>query len=474
MKLTWKEKLSYGVGATGKDMICGLVFTYAMIYFTDVALLPSSFVGSLFFVAKLWDAFNDLAMGTIVDNTRTRWGKFRPWLVIGTLVNAVVFVILFTDFGLSTGGKMVFVSVMYVLWGMTYTMMDIPYWSMLPNLASDPHDRETMSVIPRIFASIGGNFIVGGFGLAIIGTLGKGDPEGGMNQLGMTRFAWIIAIVFVVTIGITIRNVKSADTAKGQTQEKTTIKQMFHIIAKNDQLLVAIVVILTFNLAIQIMNGVSTYYFIYVTQSKTLFGTFTLMAGVAEVIGLFLFPVLAKHLSRTKIYFMACACPVAGLALLLFISFVSPQNFIFTALSGFLVKLGSGFSLGTVTVVLADVVDYGEYKFGTRNESVTFSTQTLVVKLSSAVVALLTGFALDLTHYDPLSNVQNASTLAGLRIVMIVIPILCAIISFVVYKTKFKLTGEYYERIMNVLALRKDKLDEHLEEMAEHPAEIIR
>lgn len=474
MKLSWREKLSYGIGATGKDMVCGLVFTYALIYFTDVAMLPEAFVGVLFFVAKLWDAVNDLAMGTIVDNTRTKFGKFRPWLVIGTLVNAVVFVILFTDFGLDTGGKMVFVSILYVLWGMTYTMMDIPYWSMLPNLATDPHERETVSVIPRIFASIGGNFIVGGLGLAIIGTLGKKGPEGGMNQLGMTRFAWIIAIVFVVTIGITVLNVKSADTVQGQTQEKTTFKQMFHIIAKNDQLLVAIGVILTFNLAIQIMNSVSTFYFIYVTHSTTLFGTFTLLAGVAEVIGLFLFPALAKRLSRTKIYFLACACPVAGLLLLGAISYAAPQNIVLTGLAGFLVKLGSGFSLGTVTVVLADVVDYGEYKFGTRNESVTFSTQTLVVKLSSAVGALLTGGALQLTGYIPKAAVQCAATITGLRVIMIVIPIVCAIVSFVLYKTKFKLNGEYYQRIMNVLALRNNKLDEHLEDMAENPDQIIR
>lgn len=112
--LSLREKLSYGIGATGKDMVCGLIFTYAMIYFTDVLQLSASFVGSLFFLAKFWDAVNDLGMG------------------------------------------------------MTYTIMDIPYWSMLPNLSQDKREREKVSVIPRIFASVGGSLLVGGLGLQIM------------------------------------------------------------------------------------------------------------------------------------------------------------------------------------------------------------------------------------------------------------------------------------------------------------------
>ncbi len=269
MKLTWKEKLSYGFGALGKDMVCGLIFTFAMIYFTDVLKISAGFVGSLFFFAKFWDAVNDLGMGIIVDNTRTKWGKFRPWLLIGTIVNAVVFVCLFTNWGLSGTSLYVFAAVMYVLWGMTYTIMDIPYWSMLPNLTKDKREREKLSVIPRIFASIGGSLIVGGFGLQIIEFLGKGN-----DQAGYTRFAWIIAIVFVIAILITVCNVKSADKVDTMKVEKTSLRQMVHIILKNDQLLVAIGIILTFNFAIQVMNGVSTYYFIYVTGSKEMFSVF--------------------------------------------------------------------------------------------------------------------------------------------------------------------------------------------------------
>lgn len=162
MKLSAREKYSYGIGALGKDMICGVIFTYAMVYFTDVLKISAAFVGTLFFFAKFWDAVNDLGMGMLVDNTKTRWGKFRPWLAAGTLINAVVFACLFTNWGLSGTALYVFAAVMYILWGMTYTIMDIPYWSMLPNLTSDKSERDRVAVIPRIFASVGGSLIVGG------------------------------------------------------------------------------------------------------------------------------------------------------------------------------------------------------------------------------------------------------------------------------------------------------------------------
>ena len=435
-------------------MVCGLIFTYAMIYFTDVLQISASFVGSLFFFAKFWDAVNDLGMGVLVDNTRTRWGKFRPWLAIGTIINAIVFVCLFTNWGLSGTALYVFAAVMYIVWGMTYTIMDIPYWSMLPNLTDDAREREKISVIPRIFASIGGSLIVAGFGLQIMDFIGQGDA-----QKGYTGFAWIIAIAFIVLIGITVCNVKSADGAKTEKKEKTSFKHMLHIIVKNDQLLVAIGVILTFNMAMQIINSVSTFYFIYVTGSKMMFSVFTMFAGFAEIAGLFIYPKMVHKFSRAMVYVAACVTPVVGLVLLWVTGYVLPQNVILTAAAGILVKFGSGLQVGSATVILADVVDYGEYKFGTRNESVTFSIQTLMVKFSSAIGALLTGAALDLTGYVPNAE-QSAGTLMGMRIIMVVIPVIFTIISYFIYKKFFKLTGEYYERIKNILTLRRNGVKE--------------
>jgi len=222
-KVPGKIKYTFAFGALGKDMIYGMIATFSMIYFTDIIKVAPAFIGIMFFAAKIWDAFNDLFMGMLVDNTRSRFGKFVPWLAVGTLINAFVFIILFTDFHLSGIGLCVFAAVAYILWGMTYTIMDIPYWSIVPNLTSDPHEREKVSVLPRIFASIGQSLIIAGFGVQIIKGLGGG-------YTGYHRFALIIAATFIFTIAVTVINLPKKQV--GKKAEKVSFKDIFSIIRR--------------------------------------------------------------------------------------------------------------------------------------------------------------------------------------------------------------------------------------------------
>ena len=136
MKLSAGRKLCFGVGALGKDLCYAMISTFLMIYLTDTVGLAPLFVGNLFLVARVWDAVNDPMMGFMVDNTRTRWGKFRPWILIGTLLNSAIMIFMFRSPDLEGIALYAYFSVMYILWGMTYTVMDIPYWSMLPSLSS--------------------------------------------------------------------------------------------------------------------------------------------------------------------------------------------------------------------------------------------------------------------------------------------------------------------------------------------------
>ena len=135
MELTLKQKAAFGIGAVGKDMVYALSASYVMYYYQDVLGLSASFVGVVLMAARFFDAFNDPFMGVLVAKTRTRWGRFRPWIFSGTLLNALVLYALFAAPVLDEAALMVYFSVVYILWGVTYTMMDIPYWSMIP----DPH-----------------------------------------------------------------------------------------------------------------------------------------------------------------------------------------------------------------------------------------------------------------------------------------------------------------------------------------------
>ena len=376
-KLTFREKYSYGIGALGKDLAYAIVSTYLMVYFTDAVGLNPAFVGTLFLVARLWDAVNDPAMGMIVDNTRSKFGKFRPWIFIGTVLNAVVIVFLFRKPDLEGLPLYAYFSIMYILWGMTYTIMDIPYWSMIPTLATTKEDREKISVVPRIFASLGG-LTVTTFGIALVNKLGNG------NQIkGFEYFALGIVIIFIISTIVTCINVKEK-TQVQVNNEKVNIKQAFNILKQNDQLLVFIGIVLAYNLAMQLAGGAAIYYFKYVAGKESLFSVYSFFK-VAEIGGLMLFPVVTRKIGRQQVFRVATILPMFGLITLFISGLIAPQSILFISVSAVLLNLGSGFLLGSTTVMLADIVDYGEYKLGSRNESIIFSAQTLLVKLASAL-----------------------------------------------------------------------------------------
>ncbi len=447
MSISNTSKLSYGIGALGKDLACSIIYLYLMFYYTDVVGLSAAFVGSLFLFARIWDAITDPVMGLIVDNTRSRWGKFRPWILIGTIVNSATMIGVFICHEFEGVWLYVYASVSYVLWGMTYTMMDIPYWSMIPSLTKEKSEREKIVVVPRLFASIAW-LIMGAFGLKAIDWLGDGD-----SATGFVRVSIAIAIFFIISAIITVVNVKDVVEVK-VSKPKISLKDMVNIITKNDQLKALIGIVLTFNMAMQLAGGFAIYYFAYAIGNKDLFPVFMMLSGAAEIAGLVLFPKVVASVSRPTVWRLACIFPLLSCVILLISGIFMPESHVLVGLSGALLKLGSGFSLAMATVMLADVVDYGEYKTGMRSESVIFSVQTMLVKAASAFAGFLIGIGLTIIGYVP-NEVQDGDTIFGMRVLMIGIPFILVAASFFIYRRYYKLNGQYHDDIMAELVQKR-------------------
>ncbi len=447
-RLTWTSKICFGIGAFGKDAVYAIVSTFLLYFLTDIKGVAPAFVGTLFLVARIFDAVNDPIMGVIVDNTRSKFGKFRPWIMLGTVLNSIVLVFLYWNTSLSGTAYAAYIAVLYILWGMTYTIEDIPYWSMVPALTDDPKERDQVSSIPRFFASLAW-LIVGSGGFAIIGFLGKGNESAGFSKLAM-----IIAVVFIIASTLTCLKCREAhETPKNA--EKTSIKQMLKILFTNDQVLVVLGVAAFFNLGYQLENSFATFYFKYVTNSAdgTLFSVYTGVAGIAQMATLALFPYVSSKIGRPVAYLTAAVSQLIGFAALLVCGYVCPSNIIMVGVCSAIINIGIGLMLVLVTVSLADVVDYGEYKFGTRNESVIFSTQTFVVKLAGAVSGFISGIGLEIIGFVE-NTAQSQQTITGMRVLMFVIPAIFAVITYIIYKKGYKIKGEFYENMKAELEKR--------------------
>ena len=431
--ITLKTKMSYGIGALGKDFACAPIYIFLMFYFTDVAGLPAAFVGTIFLAARIIDAITDPMMGVIVDNTRSKWGKFRPWILIGTVLNAGVLVALFCTHYFEGTALYVYATAMYILWGLTYTIMDIPYWSLIPALSSSRKEREKLVVWPRLFASLAW-FITGSYGLYIVGVLGDDDQGEGFFKVSI-----VIAVLFIMSALLIARNVKEKTAeVTGQPAVKVGFKDVLTIIGKNDQLKALIGTIMSFQVANLLVGGFAIYYFSYALGNPELFPIYMMVAGAAEVAGVFLFPRLAAFLPRKNLWLIACGFPILSCVVLLAMGIIAPGDVLLIGLSGAAIKFGIGIANALQTVMLADVVDYGEHKTGIRSESVIFSVQTMLVKFAGAAGAFIVGVGLTVVGYVP--NVEQSSeTIMGIEVMMIGLPIILMTISAIIYKRYYRL-----------------------------------
>ena len=444
MKLTAKQKAAFGIGAVGKDMVYALSATYVMYFYQDVLRLSATFVGLILMIARVFDALNDPFMGVIVAKTRTRWGRFRPWILTGTVLNALVLYALFAAPDLSQAGMMVYFSIVYILWGVTYTMMDIPYWSMIPAVTSTPADRENLSVVGRTCAGVGAALIAM-FTMLLVGALG-----GNSERAGFKYVALIVSVVFVVTEIVCCAKMKESN----QTEMKTaTVKEMFRALFSNDQAIVVVLSIVLINSALYLTSNFVIYFFKYDFGGAGWKGSYTLFStigGAAQILGMMLlYPLLRKKLSNTGVFTLSLVLALGGYGLLLALCLAGLSgNLIALCVPGVVVFACNGMLSVLTTLFLSNSVDYGQLKTGRREESVIFSMQTFVVKAASGVAVFLTGIGLDLiglvgdTEETGAVAAQSAGTLLGLRLMMTVLPMLVLLAVLFLFRRKFILTDE--------------------------------
>ncbi len=456
-----KSKIGYGVGAIGLDLSYGMFYSFLAKYLTDVLGLKASFLLILTPIARLWDGINDPMRGTIVDNTHTKMGKYRPWILRGSILNAIVLVFLFSNpFKLTGGALMAYVAVMYVGWGMSNTLADIPYWSMVPSFTSDPEERSLVSTIARVFSGLGQGIvsILAPVVMTAVSVTTALDENGEMVKVHDARSYVVCAIVCAVALiffsSVSVATTK--ETVQTKAAEKFSFKRTFQIIKSNDQLLVFMLFAMISNAGWYLTSGVATYYFDVVVGDPNKQSVFSTSQAVGSVVGMLLLTFLTRFMSKRKAYqasLTLCALGYTGMAIGAF-----TETYLLMNICYCIGAIGMSSMFIAQTIFLADVVDYGEVKMGFRAESITFSMKGFLQKMAYTLQTIILFVSLGVSKYDgSLHNNNPESAKLAITIMLTVIPPVLFVISLIIFSTKFKLHGEFMENVTKIVTENRAK-----------------
>ncbi|HLS64495.1 MAG TPA: glycoside-pentoside-hexuronide (GPH):cation symporter [Ruania sp.] len=442
----------FGLGTLGRDMVATLVTMYLLVYLTEVVQVSDATLGAItvvLVVMRLFDAVNDPVMGYVVDNTRTRWGKFKPWIAGGALAWAGATLLMFSDWGVSGPAFVVVFVGVYLLWEVAYTINDISYYGMLPSLSRQQGERERIGVVARVCANVGVFTVV----VALVPV-----TEALTTTLGSAQRAWFVLALAVAVLMLAFQVITLLATRQqvAAPTEQTPLRELLKVIVGNDQLLWVTLAMVAFMTGYTITTSLGLYYFTYAYGDAGMYPVFAAILGVTQIGGLLAFPLVSKHLVRRRVHLLATLSCVAGYAVFL----VAGSSMVVIGVAGVLLFAGQAFIQLLMMMFIADSVEYGQWKLGRRNESVTFSLQPFIYKAASALAAGAVGLTLIVSGINEAQTPAEVTDggIAVLKVAMMVLPMLLVALSWLVLARTYRLDEATYAGIVADLRAREAAL----------------
>ncbi|WP_137601536.1 glycoside-pentoside-hexuronide (GPH):cation symporter [Paucilactobacillus nenjiangensis] len=446
--LKLRNKIGYMVGDVGNNFLFDMGQLYLLKYFTDQLGLNSAVAGTIFLVAKVWDAFMDISVGTWIDNRTNigKRGKFRPFMLWAAIPLALLLIANFTMPDFSVTGKLVWAYVAYMLFGTVYSISNVPFGSMITAMTKNSQERSELAS----YRQAGSNF---GLMMATIGFM----PI--VTALPNEKIGYTVAVVVFAIAGVLCQWFAYANTKENYQSEpkpkvsKAEIKESYKALLKNKPLLtVSIVNLFTFS-AFNLKLAVQVYYCQYVLKDLTaesLLGFFSI--GMVFV-SVFLTPMLTKKFDKKNVYILGCAIWAVGDILGFFFA---SNTFMLVFLTS-IAYLGNGFTSALNWALVSDCVEYGEWKTGIRSEGLVYSFFTYFRKLSQALAGFIPGIVLAMVGYVP-NQAQTATALLGIRGLMFIYSATLAVVTIVVMWKLYPLTEKRYKNIMGELLSKKSSV----------------
>lgn len=502
-KVPLMTKIIYPFSGIGRDAAYTLVSLFLMTYVQFTLGSEGNYANKMLviiiimFIMRIWDGVNDPMIGTLIENTHWKMGKYKPWILIGAVSNSIMLALMFSV--RATGWWFVLLfGIFYLLWEITFTFNDIAYWSMLPSLSKDEKTRTNLSTMVAVAASIGA-FSVGG----IVPMIFPGAA--------ITRFRWIsiiIAAIFLFCQLLMVFTCKERAREEVDTEKKVSIKEMFKLVWTNKQLWYIMIVIVLYYLGSALLNAFGLNYF-YFAYGYDIGGQYMMYFTVAYALGTILaqalYPLFARKFRRAQIFTVTFIIMVLGHLFIFVYGLLhafgvtpAPNIWLLCAI-GFFVFAAEGLYYMALILMATNTIEYNEWTTGERKESIIFSARPFAAKISSSLqtiilyVILLIGGIYAITneisqveidaevmHIDRATTIANAQAaideatnltgvLVSLLVGMALIPVILFIASYVITKKKYLIDEKVYAKMVEDIKNGNVGPQNHLEDIIEKP-----
>jgi GPH family glycoside/pentoside/hexuronide:cation symporter len=444
MKLSIKEKLGYSFGEFAGSSLWQTMMFFLPAFYTDVFLLPATATATLFVVIRIFDALNDPIIGAIADRTNSRWGKFRPYLLWGAFPLGITTVMMFTTPDMSEGGKLTYAYITYFLLLVFYTLVMVPFNSLVGVISPNPDERTSIASYKFVFA-YGAGLVVQGLLIPAVERLGEGDEARGY-QLAMTGLAAICVVALFVAFRSTRERVKP--DPKADTSLKADLGDIF----SNRPWLILFASSIIFLIYIGTRSAAVMYYFEYFVGRKDLASIFMVSGTVAVLLGVLPTKYLSKRMGKRNLFIVVLAL-IAGSLVVNY--FARPEDLVLIFATQIVFSLASGPTMPLLWSMLADTADYSEWKNGRRATGLVYSAATMAQKTGVAIgAALMLGI---IGQFGYVANVaQTPDSLQGIKLTMTVVPAVIALAGLLLLFF-YNLTDAKLEEIAQDLEARREQ-----------------
>jgi GPH family glycoside/pentoside/hexuronide:cation symporter len=437
--LSVKEKLSYGMGDAASHIVLDNIMMFMLFFYTDIFGIPAAFVGTMFLVARALDAVADPCMGLIADRTRSRWGKFRPWILFGALPFAIFCSVTYFTPELSLTGKMIYAAVTYTLLTLMYTVVNIPYCALGGVITSDPQQRVSLQSW-RFVLSTAGGMLSTVLMMPLVNLIGGDDKAAGFHG----AVSVLAAVAFLMLLFCAWGTREHVVAPESRSSAREDIRDVL----LNDQWRVVALLTIINILSIAVRSGAMIYYVTWIMGNPAIFSWFLGAYCIGNMLGSSIAKPVTDKVCKVRVYFW---CNIA-LFIVSVAMFFLPMNlpavmFGFIFIIGFLYQL----ALPVQWVMMCDTVDYGEWQNGRRLTGISFAGTLFVLKMGLAVGGAIIGWLLAAGHYHPGAQTQTGSTVTIINVMFTLIPGACYLIAAFIVRRYYTLTTPFLTRILREL-----------------------